>query len=87
MKKNNFAFDRTNFILLAIGMAIVIVGLLLMSGPGSTEDFFNPAIFDKRHIVVAPLVCLFGYLFMVYAIIRRPKTTQQEPEVEASEKE
>lgn len=73
MKKNNFAFARINFILLAIGMAIVIIGFGLMSGKGSTEDHFNPAIFDTRHIVVAPLICLFGYLFMVYAILHRPK--------------
>ena len=77
MKKNNFAFARINFILLAIGMAIVILGFGLMSGSGSTEDHFNPAIFDTRHIVVAPLVCLFGYLFMVYAILHHPKEKNQ----------
>ncbi len=69
----NFAFTRTNFILLAIGMAIVVVGYILMSGPGSTETEFNPAIFDARHIKVAPLVCLFGYLFMIFGIIYKPK--------------
>ena len=70
--KKVFAFDRVNFILLAIGMAIVIIGLILMSGSGSTEEQFNPAIFETRRITVAPIVCLFGYLFMVYAIVRRP---------------
>lgn len=73
--KKVFAFDRTNFILLAVGMAVVIIGMILMSGSGSDETTFNPAIFDARHIKVAPAVCLFGYLFMVYAIIRKPKTT------------
>ena len=70
--KKVFAFDRVNFILLAIGMAIVIIGLILMSGSGSTEEQFNPAIFETRRITVAPMICLFGYLFMVYAIVRRP---------------
>ena len=32
MDKRNFAFDKTNFILLAVGMAVVIVGFLLMAG-------------------------------------------------------
>ena len=32
MDKKNLAFDKMNFILLAIGMAIVIIGFLLMSG-------------------------------------------------------
>lgn len=81
--KKVFAFDRINFILLAIGMAIVIIGFILMSGPGSTDKVFNPAIFDARHVKVAPMVCLFGYLFMVYAIIRRPKS----PKVHTSENE
>ncbi len=71
---NNFAFKRINFILLAIGMAIVVLGFILMSGPGSTETEFNPAIFDARHIKVAPLVCLFGYLFMIVGIIYKPKS-------------
>ena len=73
-KTQVFAFDRINFILLAIGMAIVIVGFILMSGSGSDAEQFNTAIFDARHIKVAPLVCLAGYLFIIYAIIRRPKT-------------
>lgn len=71
--KKNFAFDRVNFILLAIGMAIVIIGFILMSGTGSQEHTFNPEIFNARRIKVAPVVCLFGYLFMIYAIIRRPR--------------
>ena len=72
--KRVFAFDRINFILLAIGMAIVIVGMILMSGSGSNEKHFNPAIFDTRHIVVAPAVCLFGYLFIIFGIKRKPQT-------------
>ena len=37
MDKRNLAFDKVNFILLAVGMAIVILGFLLMSGAGSNE--------------------------------------------------
>ena len=76
--KKGFAFDRMNFILLAIGMAVVIVGMILMSGTGSDETTFDPSIFDARHIKVAPAVCLFGYLFMVYAIVRRPRDKKEE---------
>lgn len=75
--KKVFAFDRMNFILLAIGMAIVIIGMVLMSGTGSDESTFDPSIFDARHIKVAPAVCLFGYLFMVYAIVRRPRDKKE----------
>lgn len=73
MEKKHFTFDKINFILLAIGMAIVIIGFLLMSGPGSTEGYFEPDIFSVRRIKVAPLLCLFGYVFMIYGIMRKPK--------------
>ncbi|MGM9694900.1 MAG: DUF3098 domain-containing protein [Alloprevotella sp.] len=77
-KQRIFAFDRVNFILLAVGMAVVILGMILMSGSGSSETEFNPSIFDVRHIKVAPAVCLFGYLFIIYAIVRRPKLNSKE---------
>ena len=40
MDRQKFAFDKTNFILLAIGMAVIIVGFLLMTGPSSTAGYF-----------------------------------------------
>ena len=46
--KQKFAFDKVNFILLAIGMAIVIIGFLLMTGPTSSETSFEPDIFSVR---------------------------------------
>ena len=73
MDKRDFAFDKVNFILLAIGMAVVIIGFLLMSGSGSTETAYNPDIFSARRIKVAPVVCLLGFVSMVYAVVRKPK--------------
>ena len=58
MDKKNLAFDKMNFILLAIGMAIVIIGFLPMSGAGSNEHSFDADIFSTRRIVVAPTVIL-----------------------------
>lgn len=73
MSKQKFAFDKTNFILLAIAMVVVIVGFVLMTGPVSTETHFEPDIFSARRIKVAPLVCLAGFVFMIYAVLRKPK--------------
>jgi hypothetical protein len=74
MDKKNFAFDKVNFILLAVGMAIVVIGFLLMVGPNSTDTTFEPDIFSVRRIKVAPVVCLFGFVSMIYAVIRKPRS-------------
>ena len=74
MDKRNFAFDKTNFILLAVGMAVVIVGFLLMAGSTSTDTAYEPDIFSARRIKVAPVVCLLGFVSMIYAVIRKPKS-------------
>lgn len=79
MDKRNFAFDKVNFILLAVGMAIVVVGFILMSGGSSTETAYNPDIFSVRRIKVAPVVCLVGFLSMIYAVIRKPKDNNNTP--------
>ncbi|MEG1545866.1 MAG: DUF3098 domain-containing protein [Bacteroides sp.] len=76
MERKKFAFDKINFILLAIGMLVVIVGFILMAGPGTTEAGFEPDIFSVRRIKVAPIVCFLGFVFMIYAILRKPKTNE-----------
>lgn len=73
MDKRNFAFDKVNFMLLAIGVVVVIIGFLLMSGSSSTETAYNPDIFSVRRIKVAPVVCFLGFVSIIFAIIRKPK--------------
>lgn len=71
--KKKFAFDKVNYILLAVGMLVVIIGFLLMTGPSTTPDHFEPDIFSARRIKVAPLVCLIGFVSIIYAVMRKPK--------------
>jgi hypothetical protein len=73
---NNLAFNKKNYILLAIGMLIVIVGFILMSGAGSTEEAFNPEIFSVRRIKVAPAVCFCGFIFIIFGIMAKPKNNK-----------
>ena len=56
MDKRDFAFGRMNYILLAVGMVVVIIGFLLMSGSGSSDAAYDPDIFSARRIKVAPIV-------------------------------
>jgi len=85
MDKRDFAFDRMNYLLLAVGMAVVVIGFLLMSGSGSSETNYDPDIFSARRIKVAPLVCLVGFVSMIYAVIRRPKRDAQDIEEKEAE--
>lgn len=73
MDKRNLAFGRMNFILLAVGMAIVIIGFILMSGSGSDETTFDADIFSARRIKVAPVVCLVGFVSMIFAVMFKSK--------------
>lgn len=76
MEKRDFAFSKANYVLLAIGMVVIVIGFLLMSGSGSTETTYDPDIFSARRIKVAPLVCLVGFVSMIYAVIYRPKNKE-----------
>lgn len=68
-----------NYILLIIGFAIIMIGFLLMMG-GKSDDpnVFNPEIFSFRRITLAPIVVLFGFVFEIWAIMKKPKTEKQD---------
>lgn len=67
-------FGKINFICMGICLVLIIVGFLLMSGPGSSpETGFNPDIFSTRRIVVGPALAFLGFLFMAFAIIIKPE--------------
>lgn len=69
-----FALGKENYRLMAIGFAIIVIGFILMVGGGSEDpDVFNPAIFNFRRITLAPLLLLFGFVFEIYAILKKPK--------------
>ncbi len=77
MDKRDFAFGRMNFILLAVGMIVVIIGFILMGGEGSTDAAYNPDIFSVRRTKVAPIVCLLGFVSMVYAVVYKAKDNEK----------
>ena len=71
-------FGKKNYILLAISVGIIILGLLLMSGVGSADNpEFTAEIFSTRRIVVAPIVTLVGFLLIIYAIMAKPKSSNK----------
>jgi hypothetical protein len=73
-KKTGFALGRENYKLMAIGFAIIIIGFILMAG-GKSDDpkVFSEDIFSFRRITLAPLIVLAGFIFEIYAIMKRPR--------------
>ena len=61
-------------------MAIIIIGLLLMTGPNCTEELFETDIFSVRRIKVAPVVTLIGFLTIIAAIVYKPKNEKEDAE-------
>ena len=73
-KRTGFALGRENYKLMAIGFAVIIVGFILMAG-GRSDDpkVFSDDIFSFRRVTLAPLIVLAGFIFEIYAIMKRPR--------------
>jgi membrane-bound ClpP family serine protease len=70
-----FALGKENLRLLGIGFAIIVFGFILMLGGKSSDpNVFNPEIFSFRRITLAPIICLIGFIFEIYAIMKIPKS-------------
>jgi membrane-bound ClpP family serine protease len=69
-----FALGKENYKLMAIGFAVIVLGFILMAGGGSDDpNVFNPDIFSFRRLTIAPVVLLAGFVFEIYAIMKKPK--------------
>jgi hypothetical protein len=79
-KDNDFALGPKNYRMIAIGFGIIIIGFILMAG-GKSDDpkVFDPAVFSFQRITLAPLIVLFGFIFEIWAIMKK---TDGEPEEE-----
>ena len=75
----DFPLQKENYILLIIGFAVIMLGFLLMMG-GKSDDpnVFNEEIFNFRRITLAPILVLFGFVFEIWAIMKKPKEEKSE---------
>ena len=77
--KESFALARENYILLIIGFVIIILGFILMIG-GKSQDpsvFNEEEIFSFRRITLAPMIVLAGFIFEIWAIMKKPKSNSK----------
>jgi len=78
--KESFALGKENYKLLVIGFAIIVLGFVLMIGGKSTDPnvFNEEEIFSFRRITLAPMVVLAGFIFEIWAIMKKPKSSEND---------
>lgn len=61
-----------NYILLIVGFVVIVIGMALMTGGGSdSPEEFNYAMFSWRRITLAPLLIVGGFVFEIYALLKK----------------
>ena len=61
-----------NYILLIAGFVVIVIGMALMTGGGSDNpEEFNYAMFSWRRITLAPLLIVGGFVFEIYALLKK----------------
>lgn len=64
------AFGKVNYILMAVGIVLLALGYILLTGGGSDDpNVFNSAMFDSRRLVVAPILIVLGFVVEIVAIM------------------
>ena len=72
-EESGFALGKENLRMITIGVLIIFVGFILMIGGYSADpNVFNKDIFSFQHITLAPIIVLFGFMFEIYAIMKKP---------------
>jgi len=71
-QKPDFLFEKINYKILLIGIAVIAIGFILMSGGGSDDPtVFSEAVFSWRRIRLAPTVVLIGFGITIYSIFKK----------------
>ena len=71
-KKPEFLFRATNYKILIIGLVVIAIGFILMSG-GANENpnVFNEDVYSFRRIRLAPTIVLVGFGITIYSILKK----------------
>lgn len=79
--ENNFYFGKENYKWMLIGLALIVLGFLLMMGSNANTrpdgsfdpNYWNESIFSVVRIRIAPLLVILGFVVEVIAILKRKK--------------
>lgn len=84
--RDEFIFDRQNFIWMGAGLALVLLGLLAMAGGAMPDpNTWDPdIIYSFRRITLAPILMVAGFVVIIFGIFKK---TQPEAAVAEGDKE
>ncbi len=71
--KEQLIFSQSNYMWIGIGIALILLGMLLMSGGAMPNpDTWDPnIIYSTRRTVLAPIFILAGLIVQIYAIFKK----------------
>jgi hypothetical protein len=70
----DFPFGKENYMWMLIGIALIFLGFVLMSGGGSEDPtVWDPAVLSARRITIAPIIVMAGFVVEIYAIVKKVK--------------
>ncbi|MBO5710382.1 MAG: DUF3098 domain-containing protein [Rikenellaceae bacterium] len=73
-KKEQMILPAKNLKIMLIGVVVIVVGFLLMTGGGSSDpNVFNDDMFSFRRITLAPIVVLVGFGVIAFSIMKKFK--------------
>lgn len=68
-QKYTFPLGKSDFIIMAVAVVMIVTGFILIAGGGTDDGSFNPEIFSTRRIVVGPTIAFLGFIVMGVGIM------------------
>ena len=66
-------FEPINFILMGVGLAVLVIGYVIMSGGKQPPNEFNEEeIYSFTRITLSPILIVLGFLIEIFAILWVP---------------
>lgn len=80
MSNFDFPVKKENLRFILIGLAINVLGYLLMIGGGSEnpEEFKEVELFSTLRITVSPILIVLGVAVIIYGIMKKPSSPKNE---------
>jgi hypothetical protein len=80
MSNFDFPVKKDNLRFILIGLAVNILGYILMIGGGSDNpnEFKESELFSGTRITLSPILIVLGFAIIIYGIMRKPKSSKTE---------